>query len=161
MPKKQNTGKQLDRPTVGKISNDLLTQESPTRSPFELEQEMHRDYEKHVYDCIDQGKKDYVGDFFIAVMTKRERLMTNVLRNYFVARQSCPTPNYEQAVYKYHRSEERIEFLWVIPDRETCIIMKEQALEVVPEERDLLQFILEFADGTLMRLAQKLNGEII
>ena len=92
MPQKKNTGSQPNRPTVGELSSDLLTKESPTRSPYELEQEMHRDYEKHIYDAIAQGKKDYNGDFFIVVMTKRERLLTNVIRNYFVARQSCPTP---------------------------------------------------------------------
>ena len=32
---------------------------------------------------------------------------------------------------------------------------------VMPEERQLLQFVLDFADGSLFQLAKKLNGETI
>lgn len=147
------------RDTVGKISSALLQKEAPTRDPIELEREMHKEYEKNIFECIDAGKKQYPHDFYVVVITKQERLMQNVFRNYFFSRSTCPTPEYDQTVYKYHRANDVIEFLWVIPDRETSFIFKDNALQIVPEERWLLQCVLDFADGTLFKVAKKLNGE--
>ena len=80
--------------------------------------------------------------------------------NYFYARLSCPTPDYDQTLYKYSHKQESLTFLWVIPSRDTCQLLKDNALQVVPEERELLGFVLNFADGSLFKLAKKLNGEV-
>jgi hypothetical protein len=85
--------------------------------------------------------------------------MQNVLRHYYYYRLSCPTPDYDQTVYKFTRATEIIEFIWVIPSRETCFTLKENASQVVPAEYGLLEFVLKFADGTLFKLAKSLNGE--
>lgn len=146
--------------TVGAISAELQGKEAPTRDPIELEREMHKDYEKNLFECIDRGKQDYPGDFYVVVITKKERIMQNVIRNYFACRQSCPTPEWDQTVYKYHRSEERIEFLWVVPSKETCEVMMQNAHDIAEEERGLLQFVLDYQDGTLYQKAKRLNGEI-
>ena len=91
--------------------------------------------------------------------TKCEPLLPNTYRNYFIDRQTCPTPNYDQAVYRYNRKKEQIEYIWSIPDRETCHHLRINAMHVVPRERELLSFVLKFADGTLFKLCKKLNGE--
>jgi hypothetical protein len=39
-------------------------------------------------------------------------------------------------------------------------MMKNNPLEIPKEERQLLQFVLEDADGTLLNKCKKLNGEI-
>lgn len=147
--------------TVGKISLELMQKEPDTRNAIELEREMHTEYEKNIYDCIENNKNKFHGNFFIVVITKMEPLMKNVLRNYFFARHSCPTPDYDQTLYYYNKDQESIEFLWVIPSRDACKLLKEYALEVVPEEKGLLKFVLDFADGTLMNITKKLNKEEI
>jgi hypothetical protein len=149
----------MKKETVGKIAYDLMQKEPDSRDPIEIEREVHKNYEAQIIACIEDGKKYYTEDFYIIVITKKERLMHNVLRNYFFHRQSCPTPDYDQTVYKYTISTENIEFLWVIPSKDTCILLKQNALEVVPEERQLLKYVLDFADGTLYKLSKKLNGE--
>ena len=149
----------MSRDTVGKISSDLLQKAPETRDPIELEREMHKDYEKNIYQCCDEGKKAYNKDFFITVITKKERLMKNVLRNIFLHRSSCPTPDYDQTVYHYDKHSDVLKFLWVIPSKDTCILFKNNALEIVASERSLLQYILDFDDGTLYKLAKKFNGE--
>jgi len=148
------------RETVGKLSSELLLQESPTRSPIELEREMHTDYEANLMSCIETGKKMHGKSFYVVVITKRERLMPNVFRNYFFSRTSCPTPDWDQTVYRYESSFEEIEFLWVIPSKDTCEHLTLNALQVAPEERVLLGFVLSFSDGTLFKLAKKLNQEM-
>ena len=149
-----------ERKTVGAIALDLMQKDSPTRSPIELEQEMHKDYEKNIYECVDRGKKENNGDFFVVVVTKKERIMENVLRNYFAFRSTCPTPEWDQTLYHYHSDGEHVEFLWVVPSKDTCRLFMDNVLRIDNKERDLLKFILDFEDGTLLRQAKKLNGEM-
>lgn len=145
--------------TVGQASSELLEKQPETLSPIEQMRENLSDYEKNVFECLKHGIKTYPGDFFITVLTKRERLMPNVLRNYFFHRATCPTPDYDQAVYHYKRDHDSLEFLWVIPSRDASIHLKDNALTVDKSERMLLNFVLEFAAGSLYKLAKKLNGE--
>lgn len=146
--------------TVGKVSQKLLQQEPDTRDPIELEREMHKDYKSNLLSCVERAVSHYPDrDLYIIVDTKKERLLTNVIRNYFFYRLSCPTPNYDQTVYKYYYLKQTIEFLWVIPSRDTCILLQENMLHIAPEEQELLRFVMDFNDGTLLKIAKRLNGE--
>lgn len=151
----------MKRDTVGKIASDLLLKKPESTDPIELEREMHKDYESQVITCCQDGKKFYDDDFFIIVITKKERIMQNVLRNYFFHRQACPTPDYDQAVYRYNSLNDSIEFIWVVPSKDTCILFMNNVMNIAPEERQLLQNVLDFADGTLYKRAKTLNGEEI
>lgn len=147
--------------TIGKIATDLAAQDTHAQSPVELERAMHKDYEENVQQCIERGKKEHPGDFYIVVITKKERLLQNVLRHYYLHRATCPTPEYDQTVYKYFREHDAHQFLWVVPDKITCEMMRDNALQVPDPERDLLRFVLDFYDDTLMKLSKKLNGEFL
>ena len=138
------------RETVGKLSLELSQKEAPTRDPIELEREMHEDYDAHLWECVDASKKWMRGSFFVVVITKNEKLMPNVFRNYFFARSSCPSPDYDQTVYRYDRDQDCLNFIWVIPSQEASHYLKNNALKVANEEKQLLQFVLDFADGTLL-----------
>ena len=153
------TADPIKRDSVGKISSDLSLKTPDTRSPIEQTQESLTDYDKNLHECIERGKKDIIGDFFIEVITKQEPLMPNVIRNYFSYRNSCSTPNYDQAMYKYTLKNDQITFLWVIPSRGICHLLLENRLSVPPEEYGLLDFILRFESGDLFRLCKTLNGE--
>lgn len=148
-----------ERKTVGQVSSELLLKTPDTRDPIELEKAMHSDYEKNIYECISIHKKIFTNDFYVVVITKKEPLMQNVMRNYFYARHSCPTPDYDQTVYFYDQENDIIEFLWTIPSKDTCLYLKENALLVDLAESELLRFVLNFADGTLFKIAKARNGE--
>ncbi len=150
---------QVKRDTVGKTSSDLYQKAPETRSPIEQMQENLTDYDKNLHECIERGKKDMIGDFFIEVITKQEPLMPNVIRNYFSYRNSCSTPNYDQALYKYTLKNDQITFLWIIPSRGICHLLLENRLAVPPEEYGLLEFVLKFERGDLFKLCKTLNGE--
>ena len=146
--------------TVGKISRDLIIQSGDeNHSPQEQMSENLSEYDKNIYECIELSKKDFMFDFYVIVITKKEKLMPNVLRHYFLSRNSCPTPQYDEAVYKFHRREERVEFLWVVPSKETCQYFVVNSLNIVEDERELLNFVLQFTNGDLDALAKKLNNE--
>ncbi len=149
----------MKRDPIGKIATDLSQKTPDSRDPVELQREMQKTYMKDLLEAVDRGYKKYSRDFFIHVETKNESLLKNVFRHYFIDRQTCPTPNYDQSVYKYDKQKGEIQYLWTIPDRGTAHHLKDNALLVAPEERELLDFVLKFADGTLFRLCKKLNGE--
>jgi len=150
----------MTRETVGKISTDMLkNSHENTHSAHDQMKEMLTDYEKNIHEAIVAGCKKYTSDFFVVVLVKQERLMKNVMRNYYFARESCPTPQHDQVVYQYHPESGSIEFLWVVPSLTASVTMVNEALMAHPEERQLLQFVLDFRDGTLDRKAMELNGE--
>lgn len=149
------------RETVGSISLELSQQKPQTQSPIELEKSMQENYMNELIYCVHAARKNLVGDFFVVVITKNEKLMPNVFRNYFMSRISCPTPDYDQSVYKYHANEEKIEYVWTIPSREASFYLKDNADLVDESEHELLRFVLDFASGELAIRGKKLNGEKI
>lgn len=147
------------RETVGASSLKLSLKQPETRNPFEQMCENYTDYEKNVQECIATNLNKYEGNFYVVVLTKKERTMTNVIRNYFLARQTCPTPEYDQVVYRYNRLSGGLEFIWVLPAKDVCEHLLINRLEVAPGEMALLQFVLQLEDGTLLRRAKELAGE--
>lgn len=147
--------------TVGAASIEASQKKPETLSPIELERAMQEEYMKHLLETVDDGYKKYDSDFYVVVITKNERLMQNVFRNYFFHRKSCPTPEYDQSVYKYNRPASRMEYMWTLPSKDACIHLKNNADKVVKEEQQLLDFVLKFYNGTLDRFAKKENGEEI
>lgn len=152
---------QPERDNLGKIAQELLLKAPDTRDPVELERAMQKDYLKNIWDCVERSKTTYGDQFYVTVLTKQEYLMPNVFRNYFFARRSCPTPNYDQSVFRYTVTDDKLEYIWTIPDRDTCYTLVNQALMVTGEEQELLNFVLQFKSGELAKLAMQLNNEPI
>ena len=146
--------------TVGELARNLqLNEDKILHSPNEQMKEQLSDYEKNVLECLQENKLKINMNFYIVVLTKKEKLMKNVIRNYFYARISCPTPNYDQVVYSYIKKDDDIKLLWVIPSRDACKHLKANATRTVPSQWELLTNVLKFADGTFYKLAKELNGE--
>lgn len=148
-----------DRKTVGSLSQELLQKQFDTRDPIELQREMQQEYIDNLVACVQKNISHFRGDFYVVIITKKEPLMPNVLRNYFFARKSCPTPDYDQTVYRYKYAAEELEYVWCVPDRETCFVFLENKDKVIFEETELLKTIIDFNDGSLFRMAKKLNNE--
>lgn len=162
--------------TVGKIASDLLLKTPDSNDPIEIQRATEQEYLDNLMWCVQHALKKVdcssienhgecknrsalEGDFYVAALLKKEKLLQNVLRNYFIATKSCPTPTFDQTIYKYNFKKEAIEFLWVVPDQETALTLKDNKQIVVLEERGLLQFVLDYYNGNLHRICKKLNGE--
>jgi hypothetical protein len=148
------------RKTVGQLSSDLILRPFDTRSPIELEREMHGEFEKNLLEAIERGKKRLYSPFYIVVLTKKERIMPNVLREYFIDRQSCPTPEYDQVVYCIHSDRDTVEFLWVIPSKDTCEYLHMNAAQVDEDERWLRDYVIAFHEKRLLHWSLQRNNEI-
>ena len=147
------------RDTVGKISSELLTKDYGKVSVIDQQREMQKDYLDNLVKCVEDSKKDFPGNFFIIVETKTEPLMRNVMRNYFFARWTCPTPTYDQSVYRYNRKDDQIEYLWTLPCKDACYHIKDNAVIIDKSQQELRYFVLSLFDGSLLRRSKQLNNE--
>lgn len=148
-----------DRPTVGSLVYDTLQQTPDTHDVRDQGSEMIKPYLGELFTSVAKGKELFPGDFFIEVQQQRFVLLAKVLRNYFIPRSTCPTPNYDQSVYRFDRMKDELEYVWTLPDRESAFDLIANALTIEDEYRELLQYVLDFKDGTLFKLAQTLNNE--
>ncbi|HUV84175.1 MAG TPA: hypothetical protein VMV86_00615 [Methanosarcinales archaeon] len=137
---------------ASKINNDTV-------EVRELSKEMNKDYMTTLIDTALKDKSKYEGNYYVVILTKRERLIKRVLRNLFFTRQSCPTPSYEQTVYKFDPKEESLEFLWIVPSKGICKIMYKQRHAIEIQSDALLPYVIDFYEGKLMRKAMELNKE--
>ena len=150
----------VSKATVGSAAIALQEKaDSNTHSIIDQTNAQLVEYYDELIKCVNENKSKVPGDFYVVVITKKEKLLENVIRNYFFSRVSCPTPDYDQAVYHYKASDETLSFVWVIPDRDTCLLLRANTSQVAAEELDLLGFVMNFANGELYKLAKKLNGE--
>ena len=116
------------RKTVGAHALELMQKDPGKISVVEQQQAMTEDYMKNLFEAVDRGFKQFLGNYYVVVITKKEKLMENVIRNYFATRETCPTPDYDQTVFRYNREAERIEYIWTIPAKEACMYLLQNKL---------------------------------
>lgn len=148
-----------DNKKAGQLAVEAMLKDPETTDAVEMQREMTKEYCDEVMKAAVEGAKRYDNIFYVVVLAKKERLMQNVVRSYFLARQTCPTPAYDQTVFQFNKLTGEVQELWVIPDEHTCNVFYTYPLEVPEEERCLLAYILDFYNGTLLEKAKKLNGE--
>lgn len=145
--------------TVGAIAADALQKAPDTRDPIEIQRANEQGYIDNLIKCVEDHRSRFLGDFYVIVISKNERLLHNVIRCFFLARSTCPTPDYDQSVYLYRSEQQEIEHIWTIPDKETCLLYIENADSIVPTEYPLLECVLNFKNGFYYNLCKKLNNE--
>lgn len=154
----------LNKKTVGACALELQAKGDEKINPIDMQRAMHAkgngsaSFDDQVRTAVDRGKSQFEGDFFVVVLFKKERLLKNVVRQYFFPRKSCPTPEYDQVIYKYFRKDEKIDFLWVIPDKQTVIDMVLIGDRLPKDQQDLVKFAVDFNSGELDKLRDRLNS---
>ena len=164
-----NPPEEEKKTTVGEESLKLHEKSIGEKGPdaVELQQEIHKgansekSYEEEVWDTVDRARKDtsISGNFYIVVLVKKERHLQNVVRQLFFYRQSCPTPEYDQTVYRYHRKDDEIEFLWTIPNNAACMFLPQMGSDLPDDQKLLLEMVEAFHRGDLDKKARALNNE--
>lgn len=138
--------------TVGAAAIDLMSKGDQHQSVLDTTHEMTKGYMDSLIECAKSGEKQYGRDkpFYICVQTRRERLLENVIRNQFYARQTRPIPTYDLALYHYTPKTEDLRFVWCIPDKETVADMSSNGFIPTKEEEQLYWFVNCFIAGTLV-----------
>lgn len=152
--------------TVGQYSYELQQKPDEKINAIDLQREIHNghtnedSFENQVRIAVGRGERQFRGDFYVVVLFKKERLLKNVVRQYFFPRESCPTPEYDQVVYRYFRKPEKLEFLWVVPDKNSTLDLSLNRSLLPLDQMQLLKFIDDFNSGALDKLCEKLNSEM-
>ena len=119
-----------------------------------------KDYMSNVFMAVERGKKDIDDNqFFIVVTLRGEPMVSKALRNQFFFRRSCPTPTFQQTVFRYLRKDDMLEYLWSMPDVETSYFYKHNPTMVLPSKYGILQHVLDYFDGKLDEICLTLNKE--
>lgn len=146
----------------------------PTIGELSLAQDKNRKYNDHssseqvaehlkgfvgqVEKCVKNGKKHFDDNFYIEVLVCMSRIVPDHTKNIFAARKTCPTPFYDQIVYKYHANVGDVEFLWCVPDVDTCKRFR-YLIETVPDEdKDLQKMVLDYYNGELAKIEYSENN---
>ena len=137
---------------------DFAETKTPTYN--EQSQDMLKDFMPGVLECVEVNKKKYSSDFYVETITIEVPLMgKKVYRFKYMGKLACPTPTYDQSVFKYHKNDDRLEYLWTIPDKGACAYLKQNALLIPDEQKKLLEFVLDDDSKDLLKKAKNLNGE--
>jgi hypothetical protein len=141
-------GQKAERPET---DQDLLDTQKPAE----------RTYLDELYSNIEKGKELYPQEpyFFIEVFTRQDKIMLRTLVSTFVARITCPTPAFNQTVYRYIKSEDVLEYVWTVPSNERCLYYLKNPISANEGERALIGFVHDLKDGTLEKIARELNHE--
>lgn len=145
--------------TLGEIATQLHTTAPIDTTVEELGSTMTADFVDRLKSEIERGKKIYHGDFFIIMLTKKEKIIANAVAAYFSCSAGCPTPNYDQTVYHYSRADDELYLTWTIPSREWSFFLIENALLLDPVFKELLGYVLDFSDGKLFQKSCILNEQ--
>ena len=154
-------GALMTKETLGKhVYNNWHKHDEVSSS--ELASCMLPDIEKILWQAVDRGRKRFAPkDFFIELAFKVERSVKKTVHNYAIERLSAPTPHYDCSAFKYHYSSDELEFLWVVPDFEACRYVMNNLLNIPEEQKELRDMVVDFYDGTLLKMAKKFNNEKI
>lgn len=148
--------------TVGDMVVKLENKQEESAKVFDLTQWQLKELNSGFEECYQQAKK-YSPDktFYMVAWVKSERIFNNrVLHPYFISRKSCPTPQYDQTVFRCPPGGEP-EFLWTLPDKVTYEWYLSNTALISPDKWNLLKFVLADDAGDLLRMAKKFNGESI
>lgn len=158
----------------GVIASEAYEKSGGVISAQEIQDNGHESFVRDIEWCIEHalGNVDCSGmkfhndcktfkdkDFFIEVIVNRDPLLSNVIKTTMMARSTCPTPKYDQIVYHYHNISSDLEYLWNVPDKELCFALLEELQYTPPEDKQLVQNVLDFFDEKLLARSKTLNGE--
>lgn len=103
---------------------------------------------------------DYKNKDFFVVLLLWTDYMTMTPMSMAIARQSCPSPGYEQTLWKYHHLSGELKFIWCLPDRFRCHDIKNDPLKYVndPKWSLVAKDVFRMNSGELDAIENKENG---
>lgn len=155
--RRPNWNEQRQRETVGAMSIKAA-QDQNQSDTWETTQQREKEILHNLHDFVEKKKVEHRSDFFIMLLSRREKILTNVIRDRLYCLKACPTPNYNQSLWKYHYLDDRLEFLWSVPPKEAVDFLSRYPIEMNDMCADVIKCVFDFIDGTLARKTRELNN---
>lgn len=130
---------------VGQAVHDILSQDQPDYTVEEILEGMNAKFLEGFEECVKNGTKEFRNEpFFVLVLSKKELTMlgvSNVMRNYFIARKSEPHainlvqdyPHAVKTLYSIDPKKGDFQLKWCMPDIEACKSIVKNPRSVDPQ----------------------------
>jgi len=113
---------------VGQAVVDILSKDNASQTVEETLQEIGPDFAKELEKCIEDNLSKYDNPFYVFVLTHKMFWADNVVRNWFIARQSPPHardmikeyPHYMKTLYRIDKDKGDVSICWNLPGNEDC-----------------------------------------
>lgn len=149
--------KKTIKETVGQASHRLLCNKDTKQGIVDTQREVDKGYFEECQKCIERKPhSEWKDPWYLIVINKKERLMENVVRRYFFGRQSLPTPEYDQTVWKFYPQSGNLRYVWTIPCKNTCLWMYNNQNEIPEEHKELGKFVVDFMENRLYDVSLKI-----
>jgi hypothetical protein len=136
--------------TVGIAAMRAMKDFNPEQTVCDTTRAMNKGYLEEINKCVNRFPAcDWHTPFYVVVITKKERVLHNVIRRYFVARQSLPSPTWDQTVWHYNPTTSDLRHVWTLPDQETGSWLLMYPEDAPKGHGELLSTIHEFARDQL------------
>jgi len=138
---------------VGKAVHEILSKSNDDITVGEIMDEFQHKYAKEMESCLENNVNKYDPPFYVVVLTKKEPWALNVMRNWFIARQTRPSakilredyPNYMQTVYSYDKRSSELKIHWSLPiAQDAAVVLQNPQLY----DSTLVKWVTEYSRGT-------------
>lgn len=126
----------------------------------EINQKMCRGILEELMRFATEETKKYDGDFYIQQVTETARGTNRTVKNVSISRNTCPSPDFDQVVYKYKKKDDVLELLWVVPEKQVAyyILSGLDTGDLDPDVYDLVEYVVDFATGELNKKCLEYNN---
>lgn len=140
---------------VGQAVYDILKSNDEPTSVEEILDEYASSYVKELEDTIQANEHKYKETFHVVVLSNKEMWAINVVRNWFIARQTAPDalesvvlwPNHVKILYEVNKKTNEVKLKWTIPGIQDCISIAKNPGMYDPQ---LVKWIKECFAGVLL-----------
>lgn len=139
---------------VGQAVSDILSKEQPVQTAGDIIDAYSAKYASELEKAIEDSKGKYKNPFYVLALTKKEYWTDNVVRNWFIPRQTAPYaldmmiqyPNHTKTLYVINYDRGDLKVAWSIPGHEDCKSVLKTPDDFSPE---LVQWIKDCYNGNL------------
>lgn len=147
---------------VGQAVYDILSKDQPTYTAEDILNEYAPKYMEEIERCVEANKDKLRNPFYIFVLTHKEMWAENVVRNWFIARQTPPHgfdavsdyPHHNKTLYLVDVKKGKMMLCWTVPGIEDCKSIMKNPMAYDP---DLVRWIDECFKGKLDKDSYSFN----
>lgn len=143
-----------DPAQVGKAVYESLLKPQEMQEVGETIEAMTPKYYEQILETVNSNSSKYDSPFYVVVLRKKEPWALNVLRHWYVARQTKPSafvlredyPNFDHDVWKVDGHSRDISLMWTLPTKQDAAsILKNRWMY----HEDLVKWITLYNEGRL------------
>ncbi len=114
--------------------------------------------------AVQRGKNNFPQkDFYVELLMHQEPVfaINNKITLKWLTKISCPTPTYDQTVFKYSWVDENLKEIWNVPGKDKCEFYKihNSNEDIPPNWRQQRDYALDFMSLKLDDKCRQLNNE--